>query len=355
MEKVVEKFEVKYLQILDEEGNIDSKLMPKLSSSQIKKMYEQMVLLRTFDDFAVKLQRQGRCGTYASSLGQEAAQIGSALAMKKEDFVFPSFREQGVYLSRGMPTETLMLFWIGDERGMQIPKNVNMFSISIPVGTHIPHAIGMAMAFKHQKKKAAVATYFGDGATSKGDFHESFNFAGTFKAPVVFICQNNQWAISVPVSEQTASETLAQKALAYGFEGIKVDGNDVFAVYKATKEAMDKARSGKGPTFIECLTYRRDHHTTSDDWKKYRSEKEVREWEKKDPIDRLKKYMARKKLLTPAYESKIKKWAEKTVSEAVKKAESVKPMEVDEIFDYTFEALPPYLEEQKKEAKEEAR
>ncbi len=349
MEKVTGEFSVKYLQILDENGKCDEKLMPKISNEEIKKIYELMVLTRMFDAHAVSYQRQGRMGTYASVLGQEACQIGSAILMKKEDFAFPSFREHSVFITRGMPLELLFAYWIGDERGMKIPKNVGMFPVSIPVGTHLLHAVGAGMAFNYLKKKNVSVVYFGDGATSEGDFHEAMNFAGVFKTPTVFICQNNQYAISIPVKEQTASETLAQKAIAYGFEGIRVDGNDVFAVYKTIYDALLKARSGKGPTFIECFTYRRGDHTTSDDAKKYRNEKEVKEWEKKDPLIRLKRYMEGRKLWSEKYEKKIFENAEKKVTDAFKKAETMTPYAREEIFDYMFEEKTLNLIEQQKE------
>ena len=351
MEKLIWNFSVKYLQILNEEGVCDKKLMPKLNNSDVKRFYEQMVLTRAFDEKAVKLQRQGRMGTYASVKGQEASQIGSALAMGNADLAFPSFRENGVYIARAMPLEKLYLYWIGDERGMETPKNVNVFPLTIPVGTHIPHAVGAAMAMQYKKKKAATLVYFGDGATSTGDFHEAMNFAGTFMAPVVFICQNNQYAISLPVKEQTKSKTLAQKAIAYGFEGIQVDGNDVFAVYKATQYALQKAKSGKGPTLIECFTYRLSDHTTSDDAKKYREESEVKRWVSKDPILRLKKYMTNNKIFSSNYEKYVKVKAEKVVYQAVKKAESTKRIEPEEIFNYMYKTLTPNLEEQQRKIK----
>ena len=327
--------------------------MSPLAKKQIKEMYEYMILTRVFDDKALKLQRQGRLGTYAPTRGQEASQIGSAFAIQDEDMVFPAFRENGVFLVRRMPMELLFQFWGGDERGMNIPKNVNMFPIAITVGAQLLHAVGYSIAMKYKKKKAAVITYFGDGATSEGDFHEALNFAGVFNAPCVFICQNNQYAISVPVEEQTASETLAQKAIAYGFSGIKVDGNDVFAVYEATFEALKKARAGKGPTLIECYTYRIGDHTTSDDAKKYRKESEVKEWEKKDPILRLKKYMKRTGMFSEKYENEIKKMAEDLVEKAVAKAESIPKLKPEEIFDYTYAELTEELKEQREEIKHE--
>jgi pyruvate dehydrogenase E1 component alpha subunit len=215
-----------------------------------------MILSRVFDEKALNLQRQGRLGVYASMRGQEASIIGSAYALKKEDWIFPCFRENGALILRGYPMHQLFMYWGGDERGMQVPGNVNSFPVSIAVGTQTLHAVGAAYANQYLNKKVVNIVYFGDGGTSEGDFHEAMNFAGVFQVPAIFICENNQYAISVPRQKQTHSETIAQKAVAYGIEGIQVDGMDVFAVYKAAKDAVDKARNGKGPTLIECCTYR---------------------------------------------------------------------------------------------------
>ena len=345
--KTIEKFEIKYLQILDESGKVDKKIMPNISGDLIRKFYESMIMARVFDDKALKLQRQGRLGTYASLRGQEACQIGAIYCINDEDIVFPAFRESGAYIARGMPPEMIYQYWAGDERGSEIPDKVNLFPVSITVGAHLLHAVGAAMAFKILKKKAAALTFFGDGATSEGDFHEAMNFAGVYNAPVVFICQNNQWAISVPIEEQTASETLAQKAIAYGFEGIKVDGNDIFAVYKTVEYALNKARAGKGPTLIECFTYRLGDHTTSDDAKKYRKEREVSQWAKKDPILRLEKYMKSKKLLADEYKKDVLKKAEDKINKAVENFEALPLYEPEKIFDFMYENLTPDLKEQR--------
>lgn len=289
--KTIEKFKIEWLQILDEHGNCDEELRPSLRDAEIKKLYQWMVLARTLDEKAVKLQREGRLGTYASILGQEASQIGSAYALEPSDWMFPSFREPGVSIVRGLPLRMIFQYWSGDERGSHIPPGQNDFPITIPVATHIPIAAGTAWAAKFDGQRIAIAVYLGDGATSKGDFHEGLNFAGVFSLPMVFLCQNNHWAISVPLRKQTLAKTLAQKAIAYGFEGIQVDGNDIFAVYLATKEALERARAGNGPTLIECVTYRIGDHTTADDASRYRSQDEVEQWRKKDPIDRLRNYM----------------------------------------------------------------
>ena len=339
-------FRVEKLQILDVNGDADKRLMPKLKNSQIKAMYEKMFLTRVFDEKALSLQRQGRLGTYAPNKGQEAAQIGSAFALNKNDFCFPAFRENGVYMSRGMPLELLFLYWIGDERGMLIPKNVNMFTVAIPVSTQILHAVGYSWGCKIKNKKQVTLTYFGDGATSKGDFHEGMNFAGVFKLPIVFICQNNQYAISVPLKQQTASKTIAQKAFAYGFNGIQVDGNDVFAVYKAVKEAVDNARKGNGPTLIECFTYRLGDHTTSDDAKKYRDEKEVQEWMAKDPLLRLERYMIKNNIANIDYFKQIENKSRKLIDSAVKKAENYPKQNINDMFDYVYDKKDSRLNEE---------
>ncbi|MDI6800528.1 MAG: pyruvate dehydrogenase (acetyl-transferring) E1 component subunit alpha [Thermodesulfovibrionales bacterium] len=340
-ERIIESFNVRYLSVLDEKGDADESLMPSLSDEDIKRIYELLILSRTFDHHALSLQREGRMGTYASILGQEASQIGSAYALEKSDWIFPSFREMGVYIAMGYPIDMLLQYWSGDERGMKTPDDLNIFSLSVPVGTQIPHAVGAAMAAKYKGDKIAVACYFGDGGTSKGDFHEGFNMAGVVKLPVVFICQNNQWAISVSRDKQTASKTLAQKAFAYGFEGVQVDGNDIFAVYKAAKEAVEKARSGGGPTFIECFTYRMSDHTTADDATRYRTKEDVETWAQKDPILRLRLFMERKGLWTEQYEKEVEENAKAVVDEAVKNEEAIERPDPKDMFRYTYETLMP--------------
>ncbi|MFQ5957676.1 MAG: thiamine pyrophosphate-dependent enzyme, partial [Candidatus Brocadiales bacterium] len=234
--KPVKNFRVEYLQVLDNSGNADKELMPRLGSSKIKELYELMVLIRTFDDKAFSLQRQGRIGTYIQVKGQEASQVGSAYALGQKDWIFPTYRESGALITRKHPMHMVLQYWGGDEGGLESPEGLNNFPIAIPVGTQIPHGTGVAWASKMLKEKVVTMIYFGDGATSKGDFHEGLNFAGVFKVPAVFICQNNGWAISLPRAKQNATETLAQKGIGYGVNGIQVDGNDVFAVYKAAKE-----------------------------------------------------------------------------------------------------------------------
>jgi pyruvate dehydrogenase E1 component alpha subunit len=340
-ETTIATFDVKRLEILDPQGNADDSLMPPLEDGDIRRIYELMLISRTFDERALSLQREGRIGTYPSILGQEAAQVGSAYALEKTDWVFPSFRETGMYVTMGYPLSMLLQYWAGDERGLAAPEGLNILPVSVSVGTHIPHAAGAAMAAAYRRDRVAVVAYFGDGGTSKGDFHEGFNIAGVFKPPVVFICQNNQWAISVPRQRQTAAATLAQKAVAYGFEGIQVDGNDVFAVYRATRQALEKARNGGGPTFIECHTYRLADHTTADDAGRYRSPEEVEHWKKKDPILRLRLYMEQRGLISDGYLQEVEEKSREIVDGAVRQAEAVKPPRTEEMFINTCEKLSP--------------
>ncbi len=350
-ETTAAKFEIKYLQILDETGKCDEKLMPKLSKEQILRMYELMVEGRIFDDILFKLQREGRVLTFAPGKGQEAAQVGAVLAMEKDDWMIPCFRENTAFIALDFPMEKIIQYWSGDERGNNT-TGYNAFPVAVPVGTHIPYSVGFAWSAKMQKKKFATLVFFGDGASSKGDFYEGLNFAGVFQAPIVAICQNNQWAISVPTSRQTHAETFAQKAIACGFEGIKVDGNDVFAMYKATKDALEKAKKGEGPTLIEAYTYRLSDHTTADDAKKYRDQKEVEVWMKKDPIGRLKKYVLSKKIANENDLKNIEDSARKKVDEAVKKAEAIQPPNPEDMFNYTFDKKTWDIEEELEDFKQ---
>ncbi len=348
-ERTLGSYEVKRLDILDEKGNVDPSLLPALSDGELQRMYELLVLARTFDQRALSLQREGRLGTYPSILGQEASQVGSAVAADKDDWLFTSFRESGVYVARNFPLERIFQYWAGDERGMIIPEGSNLFPLSIPVGTQIPHAVGAAMAAQYRKDRVGVLVYFGDGGSSRGDFHEGLNMAGVLKLPVVFLCQNNQWAISVPRERQTAATTIAQKAIAYGFDGIQVDGNDVLAVYRATHAALEKAQNGGGPTLIECFTYRMADHTTSDDASRYRRKEELETWKARDPILRLRLYLEKKSLWTEAYQKDVDARSKAAVDEAQHKAETATPPDPKDMFTYTSASLSQRQKRQMKE------
>jgi pyruvate dehydrogenase E1 component alpha subunit len=305
-----------------------------------------MVFIRLADQRALSLQRQGRFGTYAPIWGQEACQVGSTYPLQKGDWVFPAFREIGAALMMGISLKNFYLYWMGNEMGSRAPEGINMMPVSIPVGSQTLHAVGAAWAAKIKGDKIVTIAYFGDGATSKGDFHEAMNFAGVFKTPTIFFCQNNQFAISVPRSLQTASKTIAQKAIAYGFDGIQVDGNDLFAVIMATKEAVEKARSGAGPTLIEGVTYRFGPHTTADDPTKYRKEEEIEPWKPLDPLVRLRLYLKGRGLWNGEVETRITEEAQKEIDQTVKEAEAVPTPEVEEIFKYVFAEMTPPLKEQ---------
>lgn len=330
------------LRILDENGEIiRPDLEPGLPAGDLRKIYGLMAFARAADLKALKLQRQGRMGTFAPSLGHEACQVGSAFALDPKDRVFPYFRDLGTYITLGYPLRNYYLYWMGHEDGMKIPAGLNVFTLAVPVASQLPHAVGFGLGAKIRKDPIAVVAYFGEGATSEGDFNEALNFAGVFRTPNVFICFNNQYAISTPVKLQTAAGTIAQKAIAFGFAGIRVDGNDALAVYAATKEAVGKARSGGGPTLIEAFTYRRGNHTTSDDASRYRAEEEVKEWEKRDPIQRFRVYLKNKGLWDEALEDEIQNDAETRINRAIEEAENTPPPPLEDLFVHTFKEMPP--------------
>ncbi|MEM3781653.1 MAG: pyruvate dehydrogenase (acetyl-transferring) E1 component subunit alpha [Candidatus Micrarchaeaceae archaeon] len=344
MIKTVANFEIKYMQVLSEDGSVDKSLLPNdLNADTIVSMYKYMNLARALDAKTLSLQRQGRAVTYAPLLGEEATQVGSAMAMRKNDIFVPSFRQHAVYLIRGLPIELYFLYWRGFEEGNAIPKGVNGLPYIVPVASQVPHAVGVAFAQKYNNTGSAVLAYVGDGGTSEGDFYEALNFAGVLALPFVMLIENNQWAISVPRKKQTAAQTLAQKGIAAGINAIQVDGNDVFAVYKATKDAIEAAH--ERPTVIECITYRMSMHTTADDPSKYRPDAEVEEWRKRDPIDRLRKYMYANGLWDDSKESAMKDEQSKAIDAAVEKAEQFKP-DPRSMFENVYSFMPYTLKEE---------
>jgi pyruvate dehydrogenase E1 component alpha subunit len=333
-------------QILAENGRARPEREPSLPASDLQKLYSLMATTRAADLKALNLQRQGRMGTFAPSLGHEACQVGSAFALQPKDWVFPYFRDLGNYITLGLPLKNYYLYWMGNEEGMRIPAGLNIFTISVPVGSQLPHSVGCAMAMKYRKEQAAVVAYFGDGATSEGDFGEALNFAGVFRTPNVFICFNNQYAISTPVRQQTAAKSIAEKATAFGFNGIRADGNDVLAMYSLTREALEKARTGGGPTLIEAFTYRMGNHTTSDDASRYRMEAEVNEWSRRDPIERFRLYLKDKGLWDESFEGRVQKEAEDLINKAVEEAENTPPPRPEDLFIHTYEEMTPELNNQ---------
>ncbi|WP_308910371.1 pyruvate dehydrogenase (acetyl-transferring) E1 component subunit alpha [Pseudokordiimonas caeni] len=288
---------IEILSVLDEDGNFDKELAPDIADEKLIAIFRAMAKARLFDERLLNLQRQGKLGTFAPVRGQEAAQVGAVAAIEASDWLVPSFRETAAMLWRGASLEDIFIFTAGYNEGLAIPDDSNDLPTCVPVASQLPHAVGIAYAQKYRQTGSVVMAFFGDGATSEGDFHEALNFAGVFEVPVVFVCQNNQWAISVPRAKQTRAHSLAQKAIAYGFPGIQVDGNDVLAVLKAARDAVTRAREDCLPTLIECVTYRMGVHTTADDPTVYRDEEEVEEWEDRDPIERLRLHMRSRGLL----------------------------------------------------------
>jgi pyruvate dehydrogenase E1 component alpha subunit len=343
------QFTIEYLSILDSDGNLDTTLEPEIAPAELKRMYRAMLLGRRLDERMVRLQRQGRIGTFAPIKGQEASQIGSVATLRPTDWMVPSFRESAAMLWRGWPITKLLLFFAGYLEGGRPDPAQRDLPVTIPVATQIPHAVGLAYAAQYRGDRAVVMVYFGDGATSEGDFHEAMNFAGVWHVPVVFVCQNNQWAISVPLKKQTHSRTIAQKALAYGFPGIQVDGNDVLAVHTASREAVERAQAGGGPTLIECVTYRLGVHTTADDPTRYRSDEEVHEWERKDPLTRFRGYLQKKNLLEDGLEQAIDAEIAQAVTDFESMAAATDPLAM---FEHAYAELSPDLAVQREEVAE---
>ena len=339
------QFTIEHLSVLDADGSLDSALEPPIPPDELKRLHRAMLLGRRFDERMLRLQRQGRIGTFAPIKGQEASQVGSVATLRRTDWVVPSFRESAAMLWRGWPMEKLLLFFAGYLEGGRPADDQHDLPVCIPVGTQLPHAVGLAYAAQYRGDDAVVMVYCGDGATSEGDFHEAMNFAGVWHVPMVFVVQNNQWAISIPLKKQTHSRTIAQKALAYGFPGLQVDGNDVLAVYAASREAVERARRGDGPTLIECITYRLGMHTTSDDPTKYRSAEEVAAWERKDPLTRFTAYLEKRNLIEPGLEEQI----EEEIARAVRAFEATGPADPLAMFDHVYAARPAALEAQRAE------
>lgn len=342
------------LSILDEKGNLDKDLEPDISDDTLLRIHRTMLLARKFDERLLNLQRQGRIGTFAPIKGQEAAQLGSIAHLRPRDWMVPAFRETAAEIWRGRSLESIIVYFNGFNEGVAIADDSNDFPISVPVGSQMIHAVGLGWAAKYRQTDDVAMTFFGDGATSQGDFHEALNFAAVFRAPVIFVCQNNQWAISIPVSQQTRSQTLAQKALAYGMPGIQVDGNDILAVYAAAREAVERARNGEGPTLIECVTYRLMMHTTADDPKRYRTDEEVERWNKRDPLPRFEKYLTDKGLLSDEKRSQIESDVLEEIQAAIDRAEKQMETMGDPIdmFNYAYADMPPHLKVQKDELKQ---
>ncbi|MEK6608206.1 MAG: pyruvate dehydrogenase (acetyl-transferring) E1 component subunit alpha [Myxococcota bacterium] len=350
--------ETPLVRVLDDEGRVrDPKRDPEIATGDLKRIYRHMVLLRHLDERLLRMQRQGRLGFYMTSTGEEATQLGSAWALADQDWIFPSYREPGVALWRGYGLEEFFCQLFGNAadplKGRQMPVHhsvarIHFVSISSPVGTQIPQAVGAARAAQIRRDGVAVATYFGDGATSTSDFHVGLNFAGVWRAPCVFVCRNNGWAISVPLSKQTGSATIAQKAFAYGIPGVRVDGNDALAVASVMREALERARAGEGPTLIEAVTYRRGPHSSSDDPSAYRDPSEPKRWEKRDPVERFRKHLHARELWSEAWEKELVEEIQRDVAAALEAAEAMPPKPpVASMFEDVYREMPWHLAEQR--------
>jgi pyruvate dehydrogenase E1 component alpha subunit len=332
-------------------GTDDDEDFPWIEEDEYRELYRKMLIARKFDEKAFSLQRRGEISTYAPHKGQEACQIGAIFALSDEDWMVPSFRETAAFIMRGAPLDKIFQRWMGDANGQKGLKELNTLPVAIPVGTQNLHGAGIGMAMEKRDHDKAVLGFTGDGSTSEGDFHEALNFSGVFDAHSVFFVQNNQYAISMPRERQTKSETIAQKALAYGIDGVQVDGNDILAVIKAVEEALRKARNGN-PVLIEALTYRLEDHTTSDDSTRYRDEEEVEEWKEKDPLKRFREYLKEHDIWTEELEE-FEEEAEEKVDEAAEEALEADDPGFDELFDYVYEELPELLQGEKEQLRKE--
>jgi len=340
---------IEFLSILDEKGNLDAALEPQLDDALLLKLYRFMLLGRRFDERLLNLQRQGRIGTFPPISGQEAAHVAPVAVLKPSDWMVPAFRETAAELWRGRSMESVIIANAGYGEAADMGDPGNNLPMSVPVGSQMVHAVGVAWAARYRGRDDVAMTFFGDGATSEGDFHEAMNFAGVFQTPVIFVCQNNQWAISIPRSKQTRSTTIAQKAIAYGMPGIQVDGNDVLAMYAAASEAVSRARMGDGPTLIEAVTYRMSVHTTADDPRRYRTDDEVESWREKDPIPRFQNYLHNKGLLTDELAEELEQDVLREIQSAVESAEKTMASLGDpmDMFEHSYAERPPYMEEQR--------
>ena len=342
------------LQILDPTGRVVGE-PPALPVDDVRRLFRHMLKMRVLDQRMLSLQRQGRIGFYGTATGQEAAVTGGAYAWRETDWVFPALREMGVALWRGTSVQEIVCQLIGNSGdvliGRQMPchfsdRKVRTVAWSSVIGTQLPHAMGAAYAARLLEDGAICVGYLGDGASSAGDFHAAANFAGVFKLPVVFFCQNNQWAISVPLSRQTASPSIAVKAVAYGFPGVRVDGNDILAVIVAAREAAQRAREGGGPTLIEAVTFRMGGHSSSDDPTRYRDTALVAEWERRDPLARFRAWLGASGTLAPGDEERWTQELNEEISAAITAAEALPPPPIESMFTGVYKDMPRALEEQ---------
>ncbi len=337
----------KRFQVMDESGEIvNPDWIPNLPQEKLLEAYKFMHYARTVDLLSVSYQRQGRMYTYPPNLGQEAIGTAAGFVMRDEDWLVPAFREASAWLLKGAQVRDLFLYWGGNEEGSLFSGAKNFLPSSVPIASQLVHAAGIGFAMQYQGKKGVAFGFVGDGGTSQGDFHEALNFAGVWKAPTIFVVQNNQYAISVPVARQTAAKSLAVKSVAYGIKGIQVDGNDFLAMYRTFQEAAEHARAGKGPVLIEAVTYRKGAHTTSDDPSLYRTEAEEQKWAKRDPLLRLGKYLEAEGLWKVADDEGLVDGYKKEIDVEFRNYEENRPYELDDIFKYQFADMPDDMKQQ---------
>jgi pyruvate dehydrogenase E1 component alpha subunit len=323
-----------------------------LDERDLLELYRWMVLLRTYDERSLVFHRQGRIGTYAIFWNHEAMQAGSVYALERDDWIFPSYRESAIGLLRGMRVATILSWWRGHPAGWWNPLEYNVASICVPIGTHVPHAAGLAWGKKLRREAACAIAYFGDGATSEGSFHEGANFAAVMRAPLVLFCNNNQWAISTPLSAQTAAETLADKAAGYGMPGVRVDGGDVLAVYEVTRDAVGRARAGEGPTFIEAVSYRTAPHATADDPRAYIDLERVEEEKQRECLGRYEAYLRRVGVLNDELAESTRAEAADALRAGISAAEAEPPADIGLVFEHAYTSPPPSLASELAELRE---
>lgn len=348
--ETVQHFSIAYTAFLDAQGQIHCPLPAFATPEHLLDCYQAMVRTRLFDSRAVALQRTGRLNTYASTLGQEAIAIGIAASMQQEDVFCPFYRDYGTQLMRGVKMSELLSFWRGNERGNCFAACAHDFPICVPIATQLLHATGVATAFKLKKQARVVVTTCGDGATSKGDFYEAINLAGVWQLPIVFVINNNQWAISTPRNKQSHAQTLAQKAIAAGIPGEQIDGNDVIAVQDRVSAAVEKARQGHGPSLIEALSYRLADHTTADDATRYRCAQALQQAQQNDPVTRLRHYLYTQQIWSESQEDEFKKACQRIIEQAVDEYLALPSPTIHELFDYHYAQWPFNLHEQRIEA-----
>ncbi|WP_254533030.1 pyruvate dehydrogenase (acetyl-transferring) E1 component subunit alpha [Natrinema gelatinilyticum] len=342
--------EIETYRVVRPDGTFDPARVPDLEDDAFRDLYRWMLLQRVYDERATKLQRRGRLGTIAPGHGQEASIIGSGYALSRDDWIFPYGREAGALLLHGLSMRDLLMYWRGIEDASRM-EGANVFGMAISIGSQVPLATGKAWGMKLAGEERIAFANFGDGATSTGAFHEGINLAGVLGAPAVFFCQNNQYAISLPFEKQTNADTVVQKALGYGVDGIRIDGNDVLAVYNAVTTARERALKGT-PVLVEALTYRRAAHTTSDDPTRYRSSDEVEEWADRDPLERYRAFLKETGRWDKIDEDVVREEVEAEFDEAIEAADAFEERNVEEIFAYLYEELPPELEQQLEELRE---